>query len=289
MSLRRRLIRAGLYLSSRINCRSHAALFEQIRTYVMFVGYPRSGHSLIGALLDAHPNVVVIAHEMDALKFVQSGFSKDQIFHLRLRNSESMAERGRSHSGYSYAVPNQWQGRFSTLQVLGDKKGAASAMRLRRTPGLFELLKRTLDIEIKLIHVIRNPYDVLATMSRRSPHKSLDTHMRVFFELCESMKDLKAQIPPPQLFDLELESFIAEPKAHLARLCSFLAVENSEAYLDDCSSIVFASPKKSRQDLAWTDGSISQVKRNMSRFEFLSGYSFHDGEAKDLPGAESYI
>jgi len=71
MSLRRRLFRAGLYLSSRINCRSTAALFDKVRTYVMFVGYPRSGHSLIGSLLDAHPNVV-IAHEMDALQFVQS-------------------------------------------------------------------------------------------------------------------------------------------------------------------------------------------------------------------------
>ena len=286
MSLRRRLFRAGLYLSSRINCRSTAALFDKVRTYVMFVGYPRSGHSLIGSLLDAHPNVV-IAHEMDALQFVQSDFSKEQIFHLLLRNSESMAARGRSHSGYSYAVPNQWQGRFETLQILGDKKGAASAMRLHRTPGLFERLKKTLDTEIKLIHVIRNPYDVLATMRRRSPHKGLDTHVKVFFELCESMKDIKTQIPPQQLFDLELEYFIADPKAHLARLCSFLGVENSEAYLDDCCSIVFASPKKSRQDLAWTDESIAQVKRNISRFEFLSGYSFHDGGEKDLSSAET--
>ncbi len=25
----------------------------------MFIGYPRSGHSLVGSLLDAHPNIIV--------------------------------------------------------------------------------------------------------------------------------------------------------------------------------------------------------------------------------------
>ena len=41
----------------------------------MFIGYPRSGHSLIGSLLDVHPNAIV-AHELDALKFVGAGFGK---------------------------------------------------------------------------------------------------------------------------------------------------------------------------------------------------------------------
>jgi len=41
----------------------------------MFVGYPRSGHSVIGSLLNAHPDMVV-AHELNALRYVQAGFSR---------------------------------------------------------------------------------------------------------------------------------------------------------------------------------------------------------------------
>jgi len=82
----------------------------------MFVGYPRTGHSLIGSLLDAHPRIV-IAHELDALELFQWGFSQRQVFHLLLENSRKMAAAGRSHHGYSYGVPNQWQvGRDKEIQ-----------------------------------------------------------------------------------------------------------------------------------------------------------------------------
>lgn len=39
---------------------------SKIHTFVLFVGYPRSGHSLIGSIMDAHPNVI-IAHEVKQL------------------------------------------------------------------------------------------------------------------------------------------------------------------------------------------------------------------------------
>ena len=47
-------------------------MFETIQLYCMFVGYPRSGHSLVGTLLDAHPDIV-IAHELDALRHIRAG------------------------------------------------------------------------------------------------------------------------------------------------------------------------------------------------------------------------
>ena len=46
--------------------------FETIQLYCMFVGYPRSGHSLVGAMFDAHPDIV-IAHELDALRYLKAG------------------------------------------------------------------------------------------------------------------------------------------------------------------------------------------------------------------------
>jgi len=33
--------------------------FSEIETYCTFIGYSRSGHSIIAALLDAHPNIVM--------------------------------------------------------------------------------------------------------------------------------------------------------------------------------------------------------------------------------------
>lgn len=48
-------------------------LFGDLETYCMFIGYPRSGHSLIGFLLDAHPSMI-IAHELHVLKHINAGY-----------------------------------------------------------------------------------------------------------------------------------------------------------------------------------------------------------------------
>lgn len=278
MSLRKKLELVGLYGSSLLQNRKNAAFFRDIQTYVMFVGYPRTGHSLIGSLLDAHPNIV-IAHELDALKLFNCGFSRRQVFHLLLENSKVMAASGRSHSGYSYEVPNQWQGRFAELQVLGDKKGATSAMRFYRDPRLLTNVRRKIGNKLKFVHVMRNPYDVLATMARRSPRKTLDTHIDVFFQLCSSIQRLKQQLEPAQIFDVRLESFIEDPQPHLEQLCAFLGVSADAGYLKDCASIVFKSPKKSRFDIGWDRESVAKVRERMGAFSFLSGYSYDEDPA----------
>ncbi|MCA1614387.1 MAG: sulfotransferase, partial [Acidobacteria bacterium] len=166
----RRLLRvtgalAGLpkpYLTSLYDSWRRREDFSALRAYCMFVGYPRSGHSLVGSLLDAHPDVV-IAHELDALKYVRARFRREQLFHLLLDKSEEFTARGRQWNGYSYEVPGQWQGRRRSLRVIGDKKGGGSTMRLGADPRLLARLRRTVGVPVKLVHVVRNPFDNIST------------------------------------------------------------------------------------------------------------------------------
>jgi hypothetical protein len=48
--------------------------FPDLSTLCLFIGHPRSGHTLGGALLDAHPNAV-IAQKLDVLGLVLDGLS----------------------------------------------------------------------------------------------------------------------------------------------------------------------------------------------------------------------
>ena len=41
-------------------------LYDGVETFVLFIGYPRSSHSLVGAILDAHPEII-IPHEYNLL------------------------------------------------------------------------------------------------------------------------------------------------------------------------------------------------------------------------------
>ena len=162
---------ARLYPTSFYGGFKNRKLFEDTETNCMFIGYPRSGHTLIGALLDAHPNMI-IAHELDALKFIYARFSKRQIYYLLLKNSRAFAERGCKTSRYSYGVPNQLQGRFEKLQIIGDKQGEASTLRFQSIPGLLQQLRNTID-ESSAKRLILQPRIAIYGIQRNASKMSL--------------------------------------------------------------------------------------------------------------------
>ena len=104
-------------------------LYDAVETFVMFIGYPRSSHSLVGSILDAHPEII-IPHEYhivrqwniyrdDALR--NSGMQKYLLFynlHSLSTWQASFGNRARKpvfldDGIYSYNVPGAWQGSFN--------------------------------------------------------------------------------------------------------------------------------------------------------------------------------
>jgi hypothetical protein len=270
--LRRRWEELRLNRASAGWARRHRADFEAVATYCMFLGYPRSGHSLFGALIDAHPNAI-ISHELNSLRYLQAGFSRDQIFALILNNSQTFAQAGREWTGYNYSVPNQWQGKFTALQVIGDKKGGATSVRLHQDPELLRRLQDTVGVPIRFIHVIRNPYDNISTMFRRN-QRSLQENMARYFYLCQGVLAVTRKLPEDAVLDVRHEDFLQDPKTHLHQICSFLGLEAPDAYLEDCAGIVYTSPHRSRTKVDWDPDMVAEVQRNMVQIPFLEGYSF---------------
>lgn len=251
--------------------------FQNVDKYCMFIGYPRSGHSLVGSLLDAHPNII-IAHELNALNFVDMGFNQQQIYYLILKNSRKFATQGREWSGYSYEVHHQWQGKFRDLKVIGDKKGGDSTSKLRYKPELLNVLQNKIDVPAKFIHVIRNPYDNISTMYTRSKKKDkkLADSINQYFYLCDTIAQLKQQINQGDMIDIRHEKIISNPKFWLNEICKFLEIDAGDDYLDDCANIIYQSPNKSRHKVQWNDELIETVKNKMNQYNFLSGYSYED-------------
>jgi hypothetical protein len=248
--------------------------FESVETFCIFVGYPRSGHSLVGSLLDAHPNAV-IAHELNVLKCVEKGFSKGRIFRLVLENSRRVAKSGREWEGYSYKVPNQWQGRFERLQVVGDKKGGASTRIISSAPDILRGLRDIIDTDVRFIHVVRNPYDNISTIFKQRRHnQSLRPVIEDYLSLCAINSDIRDRVGGDSVFDLRHEAFVEGPKKLLGDLCGFLGLERREGYLEDCASLVFDSPRKTRYDIEWNSGEIAVVQEGIDHYEFLKGYSY---------------
>ncbi|MCA1727874.1 MAG: sulfotransferase [Actinobacteria bacterium] len=278
-STRDLLTLAQAYPTSYYKGRKNREMFKGVGTYCMFIGYPRSGHSLVGSLLDAHPHAIV-AHELDALKFVEVGFGKRQLYQLLLDNSHRFAQKGREWTGYAYEVPNQWQGRFDELRVIGDKKGGRSTLRLAKNPELLHQLQKIVASEIRLVHTLRNPYDNIATMHRRAleydRNQALDATAEDYLSRCEMNAGLKERLGSGAVLDVHHESFVADPKSSLRELCDFLGLGYDEGYLEDCASIVFGAPRRSRHGVEWDEASLAAVRAGIERFDFLRGYSYEE-------------
>ena len=86
------------YVPSYFDGKQRHKNFDDIKTYCLFIGHARSGHSFFGAMLDAHPNMV-IADEVDSLSYLDSGFGRDQIYSLIMSSSTELAQKHRDKDG----------------------------------------------------------------------------------------------------------------------------------------------------------------------------------------------
>lgn len=247
--------------------------FADIKTFCLFIGYPRSGTSLVSSLLDAHPNII-ISDESHVVRCVQRGDSRNDIFIKLLNNSQSFGDNVRSAGGYTFEVPGQWQGRYRKLRVIGDKKASGSSLRLGRDPHLIEKLKSTLgDIDLRILHVIRNPFDNITTISLKHSMTMPDA-IEHYFNRCRHVLEIKRRIPQDSLLDIRHEAIIDKPKQSLINLCNFFGVTPLDDYITACAGIIFKKPNLSRQQVPWKDEWLTQVNDGIAKIPYLSGYAF---------------
>jgi Sulfotransferase family len=243
-----------------------------IECFCLFIGYARSGHSLIGSLLNAHPEVVV-SHELDAVRYVERGFSRSQLYALILRRDRVFGSMDRVWTGYDYNVPGQHQGGFSRLRVIGDKRGRTTALELGARADLLDRLRRKVGIPLRFVHVTRNPFDNIATEAVRR-RLSLANATAWYEESCRAVAAVRPRLAPDELIELPYESFAADPKSSLAELCRFLGVEADAPYLDDCAGIVWASTSRRRDAVDWSTADRRSVEDLVARYSFLGQYRF---------------
>jgi hypothetical protein len=262
-----------------------ANLYKDLETYLMFIGYPRSGHTLLGSVLDAHPDMV-IAHELDALYYFKARYHAHQVYRLILENERKFTAEGRQWMGYDYNVPGQWQGRYRKLKVIGDKSGGRSSRRMKRPKGPNHLQKviRTTGKKIKIIHMVRNPYDNISTMTTRSAERMpglldralLDTQIRAYFRLAETNQKI-IELGIHDIYTIYQESFITNTQQELKKILDWLNLPATPDYLKACDEAVWSDPKRRRFSFPlWNEDTIKVVQERMSLIPFLHNYSFEE-------------
>lgn len=243
--------------------------------YVLFVGHGRSGHSLVGSLLDAHPDIV-ISHELHALKHIRQGVPYDDVADATKLNARIFHAFGRHYTGYDYVVPGQHQGHCRELRLLGDKKGNGTARLLRSLDGRsgqdLDSLAARFPVPVVFVNVVRNPYDNIATKARRTG-TSPAYAARGYFANTEVVARLHEHAST-RVIDVYLDDLIADPRSTLRDLLVALGMDpEPPGYLEACAGIMFSTPSRTREKMPWDHGLVDWIEDRMAAYPFLSRYT----------------
>ena len=276
---------------------------DKVERFVLFIGYPRSGHSIIGTMLDAHPNII-IAHEFPLMRSLMSEtrrkVTKQGLFNSLYLNSRAelvYGERGESglkRKGYLLALNNSFHGHFNgKLTIIGNKEGGATAKHYHTHPSevkdVFRWLENKIEIPLYVLHVVRNPYDMIATHAlyaagkagqkyEASETKKLNNPHLLEEAANQILFRARAVVSMQKFLNLNVllifhEDMVNEPKQTISRICEFLQVNCTGGYLESCKAKTNHNVSKTRNLVVWTEHLRERVDSEIKHFAFFNKYS----------------
>jgi hypothetical protein len=244
--------------------------FPRLAGFALIVGNARSGSTLMGAVLDGHPRMVV-ANETAASAIFWRGLDRSAILGEVLENAERNAAAGRPSEGYSYQVGPPPSSK-TDVRVAGDKVFNPATLLLHGDHGLIPSLEDRLGVPVRLIHAIRNPLDTIATMHRRSGAPLAD-RIRWYFMHCDAAEAIRDRLPAERFIDSHHDDLLSAPDEEVARLCRFLGVDVDADHLAAVRATLFAAPRRTRTHVPWTEADLAGVRAGIDRFPCLARYA----------------
>lgn len=272
--------------------------------FVQFAGFPRSGHSVLGSILDAHPDAL-LAHELDAMGLLRAGVPLPEILALVRANTEAFERHGRWWNGFRHAVPGAAGGASARPLVMGDKKGDWALRHHMAEPGLLDALRRALGgRRAAWIAVVRDPYDNVATLSLRRGHRYdrarieapsearfavrlaklrdregvacrvLPEMVEDYAALCAGLADLKARTDPADWHELRHDRLRVDPEGTVAGLLRFLGLGEACGFAARAAAVVRREPSRTRDAIDWPPEARRAVDALVERHDFLRGFAF---------------
>lgn len=280
---------------------------EAVERFVFFLGWPRSGHSIVASMMDAHPEMIIAQHFLlfkehpnvaskQLLLNRNKRLVKTKFFSELYHDSHYSANHYRKSAikGYNLSVDTHWQGAFNKLRVIGAREAGYVSSRYSEDPLLlglyYQILVDKLGIPVHVLLVVRNPYDMIATSllynassvckrkvcaSKDHPYNDSQRLMQQAELIFQDAAAVEEMIRDNHLNVLEIhhEDHIKDPVRTMQQICEFLEVECPEDFLRECERKTFKVVSNARETVVWTKEVLDFVERKISRHSFFSRYS----------------
>lgn len=252
--------------------RRSPSAFEHIATMCVLIGHTKSGGSLLGAMLDAHPSVV-FGDEVDILELCSAGFTPDQIFRTLERSASREAAGGRVTArrlgGYSLSMPG-WQGLHDRPTVAGVSRAGPTTRVLSDTEGIMEdFLGTFTDHRVVAFHVVRRPHDSVAAMVLRSG-RDLQEAIADYTEQCVRLEHLRRLLP--DVLTVHYRELTESTSEVVTRILEHLSVEVIDSHIDSCVSLIDPGMTPESELVDWDAPALDALAAVARRFDFLEPY-----------------
>ena len=134
-----------------------------VKYFAIFLGFGRGGTTLVGALLDGHPNIVLATDYQLFIKWPQYRTYHQRISQLysalhQYSISKAKYFRSNNKKGYSFDLPGGFNGRYNeSISVIGEKEaGSATVLYMSEHQDWMRTLKElqeTVKVPIKAVQV----------------------------------------------------------------------------------------------------------------------------------------
>ena len=213
--------------------------------------------------------------------------------------------------GYAYKVEGFNQLEKERLEVVGSKASRNLPGVLAKNPDLLDRFVLYTGLRLRMLHIVRNPFDMLATRAVQIKIRNsygagnVEESKKLHERRSAAVKsgDKLDDILQPGDFEAALdatkdnakfclgcmkrygssvmtehhENFIADPQKHLAEVIKHVGLQPVPGYLEACSKIVNPTPQITRHTLTWTDEMRTQVEdRLIKPFPFFRHYSLEE-------------
>jgi hypothetical protein len=156
---------------------------------------------------------------------------------------------------------------------VGDSTTGASTRNLASNPVLLQKIHGSMPgVNVKFIHVIRNPFDPIAASMIRG-RRTFEDAFENYFSSCQFLSSLRNRISPSDVFSVHYEDFVSEPRSKLEEICNFLGLETTDEYLNACAQVIHTSDD-TRSMVQWKTEWINAVHAQIATYDFLQGYTF---------------
>ena len=262
--------------------------FEDVQRYVMFLSFARAGHSWIGSVLDAAPNALV-ANEYDTIStFMKNrrNMTQDMLFKELAKNSFLCGKYGRIQV-YNYSIPGLWQGKLGdgkTIEVIGDKKGGITMVLLSsfgkpwKDKHAAEALEKFLQdfrdfvkVPLRVVIVLRNPFDIIATQHLRSGRKRIDSIL--LLNRYERIMWVSENLfEPKEVHVMTMESFASDTERELKLLCEFVGIQCPSNMIQKVNNLTHHTPHSTYGLVEWRKDQVMEINRFIVTYLSTYGY-----------------